>query len=406
MDSSDNQIDGRDSLVTVLTSFSGPLLIYGAGTAGLEMLTVCQRHDVPVVAFFDDNPALHGKTVGELPVIGRENIQKYYPGAAAIVSIPMLHRARTLLTFMGIENVFAGGFLFSEDEGWGGAHSYCLEKRHRLRRLTYFAHRNMDCHERFCINDVALFITEKCSLRCIHCSQRIPHYDQPQHYDIDALEKTVDNLLQHVDEVGVFSLVGGEPLLYPAWDRIAAKVLASPKVKTLQVITNGTIVPPPEALAVLADERCVVLISEYEGAKQRIPALSEALSANHVYHYAHAYTRGTWTKRPEPELYSRSAEEKERLYLECILRNCFTLASGKLFMCTFALSNANTKTVPVTEEDYVDIDQLAAAGASHKVIQTQIQAYLNRTTPLPICDYCAPQLRGDFSVIPGEQPKS
>ena len=396
-------INMKEKLISQLRRSNNPLIVYGAGTAGTEIVDVCHKNYIGITAFCDDNPALHNKKVNGLPVYPTHNIKRYFPNAEIIISLPMLYRIKTLMHTLGLSSCYRGGILFSTDKGWGGSKSYRLEKKHRIRRMTFSSHSESLSKETFRINDISIFITEKCTLQCINCSQRIPYYKQSTHYELNEILFTIDNLLSYVDEIGVFSIVGGEPLLHPDWDKIAQRIISSEKVQILQIITNGTIVPSLKSLSILSHEKCVVLISKYEGAKQKIEELSDNLCRSKVYHYIHHYKKGTWTRRLEPVYFQRTAEENLNVYLNCILRNCFTIASGKLFMCTFALSNYNINFDNISKDDYVDIDKLAADQVDIVTAQKLIENYINKYTPLKICNYCAPQLRGDFTIVPGEQ---
>jgi organic radical activating enzyme len=80
------------------------------------------------------------------------------------------------------------------------------------------------------LNQIALFITGKCTLACAHClASNIPKED----LEFEEIKK----LLESVDNCEIITITGGEPTLHPRFKEIV--LLAAKHAKTIWIGTNG-----------------------------------------------------------------------------------------------------------------------------------------------------------------------
>lgn len=110
---------------------------------------------------------------------------------------------------------------------------------------------------------VELAITTRCSLRCRDCANLIPFYASPSDVELATLIREVDDFLGLVDRVHSFSIMGGEACLHPGLAKVIAHLVQQDKIGTVQLATNGTIVPHEDVLAVLTHPKVVVSVSDY-----------------------------------------------------------------------------------------------------------------------------------------------
>jgi organic radical activating enzyme len=102
-------------------------------------------------------------------------------------------------------------------------------------------------------------------MRCKLCASYSPYYNPVPHYSYGELCKVVENFFNIVDDVDIFTITGGEPLLHKEIgnvlnfigeyrDRINIR---------LELITNGTMLPGNEVLAALSDSDSSVILDDY-----------------------------------------------------------------------------------------------------------------------------------------------
>ncbi len=54
-----------------------PVIVFGAGGLGKVALEIFQNNQIVVYGFLDDDPSLHGTTIGEVPVLGAADDQGF-----------------------------------------------------------------------------------------------------------------------------------------------------------------------------------------------------------------------------------------------------------------------------------------------------------------------------------------
>jgi hypothetical protein len=110
---------------------------------------------------------------------------------------------------------------------------------------------------------VELPVTTRCSLRCRDCANLIPFYPSPADVDPEVLIRDADDFLRIVDRVHSFSIMGGEVFMHENLGEVLAHLIEQDRIGTVQVATNGTIIPPAEILRLLAHPKVVVSVSNY-----------------------------------------------------------------------------------------------------------------------------------------------
>lgn len=115
------------------------------------------------------------------------------------------------------------------------------------------------------INEVHLSITTKCTLSCEKCNMFMTKYSSPAHMDIERLKEDIDTVFSKVDKVSTFALLGGEPFLYPRLYELLCYLCNNynDKISTIEMITNGTIIPEADILELLCKKKIFVRISDY-----------------------------------------------------------------------------------------------------------------------------------------------
>jgi organic radical activating enzyme len=193
---------------------------------------------------------------------------------------------------------------------------------------------------------VELVITTKCSLRCKHCAHLIPYYlawnngRDEKNLNTAELLKTIDHFFNAVDQVGVFRVLGGEPLLHPEMHIIVEKLKTIDKYQRLEVVTNGTIVPKGANLACLIPQKGkdttipVVRISNYGANSTRKEELLQCLESNSICYTIHDCMKNKWGDLGSPfSRVERNEKELYECYAKCTAKTIQLIFENKLFVC-------------------------------------------------------------------------
>ena len=93
---------------------------------------------------------------------------------------------------------------------------------------------------------VEVCISPQCTLRCRDCANFMQHYDKPKPMDLAAVKSWIDALLESVDHILTFRVMGGEPLMQKQLPELMRYLIAQGKLQHIQIVTNGTLKPREE----------------------------------------------------------------------------------------------------------------------------------------------------------------
>lgn len=221
-----------------------------------------------------------------------------------------------------------------------------------------------------------LMITTRCTLRCKECANLMPYYEKPKDYSADEIISWIKNVCDAVDEWICLELVGGEPFMYKDFERILTYALAQEKIQTVEVATNGTLIPSENIMQLLKNKKVIVKISEYPNIVD-YNRIIDRLKENGIRHelvYAMKWSRtGSLTHR------GRSMLEVHTQYLNCgNAKMCRTILNGKLYVCSKAASLMEIGAA--TDIEFIDLK-------TRENLRERIRDFL-RLTYSEACNYC------------------
>ena len=137
-------------------------------------------------------------------------------------------------------------------------------------RAFYFIHTYLSIYFAY-IHDMVFFGSENmllstvCNLNCRDCLNFTPYIKEHHIETFEQIKKVVDLFFNAVDLVYRFQLTGGEPLLYKDIIRAIEYIGDNyrNKIISLEIVTNGTIVPTDELCTVLEKYRFRVFLDDY-----------------------------------------------------------------------------------------------------------------------------------------------
>ncbi len=221
-----------------------------------------------------------------------------------------------------------------------------------------------------------LMITTRCTLRCKECSNLMPYYSLPKDYPSDEIIQWIKNICDAVDEWVCCELVGGEPFLYKNLENVLAYALSEDKIQQIEFTTNASVIPQPDILRLLVNNKILVKISEYPGLIN--PEKFIQILEEYGVHYC-VMENMRWSRTGSLKKRNRSYQELQSQYLNCgPAKICKTILNGKLYVCSKAASLA--------ELGYVsDLETVNLMDTEH--LRENIKNFL-RLTFSHACDYC------------------
>lgn len=227
---------------------------------------------------------------------------------------------------------------------------------------------------------VEIPITTRCTLKCKKCCFLIPYLPFKKDYDINMVLNSMDALFDCVDRIQVFRILGGETFLYKDIDKIITKAKEAKCVSTIDIVTNGTIVPSNEIFKIMSDSRITLQISDYGELSSKKEIIKEKCDEYGVKCVIRSEENKTWFDAGGVEKRGRTKKELIKQKKKCgtICRN---LNEGKLYFCP--RQSFGTKIgVPEIYGEYVDV-----FGGDREENRKKIFS-LNQKKFLSTCDYC------------------
>ena len=184
-----------------------------------------------------------------------------------------------------------------------------------------------------------LVLTTRCSLRCESCNNLMQYFDTKNAYtcSVDKILATLRTLCEVVDSVVYVRIIGGEPLLFKDIAKVAQALENESKIKSFDIVTNGTIMPDSALLEVLArSQKSWVSISDYSTspnlkAKLRIPELAQVFKARNIAHHILWQSEGSSWFDPG-KIYKRGRDKEGivKNFKACMMA-CVSVMSNESF---------------------------------------------------------------------------
>jgi hypothetical protein len=178
-----------------------------------------------------------------------------------------------------------------------------------------------------------------------------PHHPQRK---LEELLNDIDKILETVDYIHLFTLTGGEPFLFNDLDQIILRLADSTKIRHIEILTNGTVIPNQKVLNAIKNNSVFVCISGYPREVVKNPtAFINKLKDNHINYVYREYKY--FCQMGEIKHYERTPSELMKQSQRCGQKNCLTLFNGTFYICARSAHVIGLGKTPINPSDYVDL---------------------------------------------------
>ena len=228
---------------------------------------------------------------------------------------------------------------------------------------------------------VEIPVTQRCNLRCKNCVFMMPYFEKPVDFNIENTLQYIRRMLDCIDAIQILRILGGEPFLYHDLEEVVKEALNSPKVRTVEIVTNGTIVPPEEMLETLKNPKLKIQISDYGKLSRNRDQIKELCDKHGINCVIRGSDEKNWFDAGDLHFRGRNNTELKKQFKKCgeICRN---LHDGKLYFCPRAAFGTKLG-IPDVESDYVDFTK----DTDRKQLRKEVYE-LNQRRFILACNYC------------------
>lgn len=255
------------------------------------------------------------------------------------------------------------------------------------------------------IRSVDIVITEKCSLKCIDCSNLMQYYEKPVNIEFEQVRKEIDFITAAADEINELRIIGGDAFMSKDFPQIVNYAASKINVNKVVIYTNGTIAPNIDKIKEISDNRKIfVFITTYGELSKNALKLSQALDEHNIqFNRQPAYG---WTDCGTIVKHNREASAQEKIFQNCCAKHFTTLTDNKLFRCPFAANLYRLQATPDYREDYIELQDVSKLDAVElEKYRSRLTKYLRDIAYINYCDSCNGRTYGDPEIDPGVQTK-
>lgn len=237
----------------------------------------------------------------------------------------------------------------------------------------------------FNVKYTEIVLTTVCTLKCKGCSALMREYKNPCHTDLENNIKALERMLEAVDSIRLFRLLGGEPLCYPNLYEMLLFISKQNKIKHASIVTNGTLLIKDERIIeLLKNKRFSVFISNYGEISNKKNELINQLKSNNI-KYILSNEEKLWRDYGDLEYRNRNKKSLKKQFLNCEIM-CNSIFEGKLHHCPRSTHGMNLNKIPVPKKDYVD---LLDKNLTIKQLRIELYKFFYKYVPyVEACDYC------------------
>lgn len=264
----------------------------------------------------------------------------------------------------------------------------------------------------FVMHHVTISPSRRCNLNCKLCGTGSPYYINPKIISLDRLKETVDRFFLIASYVEKFSISGGEPLLYKDLPLYVDYLSGyGERIGTLEIVTNGTIVPSEallESLMRLRTRFCFIIDNYGLKLSKKVDEIDKLLATKGIPYRILNYTQtdtyyNGWVDFGD--LSVKKLHTKEEIEEHCgkcahsqKLKWCFPTIDGLMYPCPPAQRCVELGSVNNYNE-YIDLfdDALSVEDQRQK-----IQAIYSGKS-LEACAWCNGLREDSQRFMPAEQ---
>ena len=396
-----------------------PIIIFGAGATGQVLLQSCLDEGLEIECFCDDNIKKKNTTVSGVNIVHTAEVKALYPDANFLISAADIHDMIDNLSSIGYSkkrlypavsflkdydlNKFYKFQKYNEEDTAAGFVKFALE-------CTIACQEGFGNPEKIFMRSVDIVVTEKCSMKCVDCSNLMQYFKNPINYKAEDMGEAIDLLSSYADEIHEFRVIGGEPFMNKDWHLIMEKLNDKPNVKRVVIYTNGTIIPKPHQIESLKNDKVIFMITDYSGiwdddapnkktanlskSKKNVDRLEELCKRENIDYRRHPPEN--WTDCGRIEKFNRSTEENK--FKSCCCKNLITLSEGELHRCPFS-AQITRLGVSDFKNDYVDLTE----NISNHQMRNKIRTFLFDKDYIDACEFCPGRRLSDEQIIPALQ---
>lgn len=358
------------------------IAIYGAGKCGeyvIQEILACKNPKVEISIIIDNNPIYSNKVKYSIPIVDLECFLNSYSKSVDSVLITVWDelKAQKMAVSLLRKN-YDNIYLIPEIvlDGHLPILNQSGELVSYIRQLSF---------QKPVLPYVEYHVSDYCNLKCKGCGHFSNLVTEKIFSDISEFKESLEGLSKRFKNIKRFRLMGGEPLCNPDLKLFIFEARKRFPYSDIRIATNGLLLPQIDKQTAEAIRMCGVTIdiTQYPPTRHMIEKIvGFAQEKDLKIQMGSEITE--FFKMIGSKHHMR--EEDERIYSECLSRECHFLRNGHLYVCCAPILLFENKDFLMLDIDNTDVDN-----ASFDLIdgnEDGWQILRKLLVPFEFCKYC------------------
>ena len=358
--------------------------MFGAGLFARPAIHALSRRGITPSCIVDNSKAKQGSKIMGIPVLAPLEGLGSCPDAKVIITAAPKYIGEILsqTQAMGWTSVYDCSSLLASFEYDRETFESGVSQLHFDLDSYFYDYFNLYYPEKLILPSLDVVITEKCSLKCRDCANLMQYYAHPEDVDFKKLFDSLDILMQCVDHVLEFRVLGGETFMNRHAHEYINRLRKYENYTRIAVYSNGVIVPKGENLECLVSEDTYLRVSDYGPLSRKMREMLELFDSRGIIYSV--MTLEGWQDCAKIFKRERTRAELESVYSCCCAKNTLTLLDERVYVCPFAANAANLGALPQFQ-DSIPVTEKFSTDA----IKERLFRMLRASDFFSACQYCA-----------------
>ena len=379
------------ALIKKISQENMRVLIYGAGVQARYAISALNSNGINVNFLCDSSEQKHGKTFCGHKILNIMDIVSYLDeNLCVFIGSCYPIQILSMLEKFNIKNVFSCMPLFEQFD-FSSINNEGLSKPKTINDINREIYLYDIEFENFVskfkskelkLKSLDVIITEKCSLRCVNCSNLMQYFSEPKNSEISLLLASMDKIMNSVDWIFELRVLGGEPFVNKEMYKVIDRLLFYKNFGKLIIYTNGTLLPKGRNLSCLKSQKIIVDISNYGKLSRKHDQLITLLEQQGI---QFASKEPVWTDSGRLLPYQdRTEKQNAEIFFNCCTNDVLTLLHGNLYHCPFSASADILHAIPHDSSDVIAIGNEVPGS----ILRQKIDFFYKKKSCLTACSYC------------------
>ncbi len=420
-----------DQLLYEIKVLKKKVAIFGFSTEGLILYEVLKKKNIPVEYFIDEKKSIIDFNIKKIKIYSLSDLDDQDKNIIIFLGTKYVNSVFEKLKNFNFNHIYDDYKIFKLINDYKDINipefNFKIDKEKIYRNIKLYelnslrenklrlANKNkinqlVKFQEKLLINNVDIVVTERCSMKCLHCSNMMQYYEKPKNSSFSLLLNSIKKLMSAADKISELRVIGGEPFMNKDISKIINFLLSFNNFDVIIVYTNANIIPKGDNLICLKNPKVKIHITDYSSTgavniKKFIPEklnqFVNVMKENKINFSIEKVINWLDMGMDKLEKYDENPSQLQKKFIECCGNDIFTLLEGKLYKCPVSAHGDNLNFFS-SNKDFINFND---DSLNPNNLKDKLKIFYNNDKYVKACSYCKGRSYDNKEIPAGEQTK-